>query len=283
MPRDKAKKKRAGTPKTLAVERLPNAPLSEVVFEMRWALEGAGERPTHLQWDPGYPALADAFTDEAKKAGFGVVRDLHLPTEIAGQSVLKRFYKEKGRDYPLWQIGTGIFAVNESTEYEWDYFKELTLDAIRILMKCYPKMKSFSLIPSHLELRYIDVFDKELVGTLNLMKFSELATNISVDLANIFNDKKRFHELQAARLNLQFPIKELKDSIFLMDYGSGSRGDEAIVRLESKVISKGRGIPSIRNRDKFTKDLGEWLDQARGLTSPFFKMFVKQEVLEKFK
>ena len=97
MPRDKAKKKRAGTPKTLSVERLPNAPLSEVVFEMHWALEGAGERPTHLQWDPGYPALADAFTDEAKKAGFGVVRDLHLPTEIVGQSVLKCFYKEKGR------------------------------------------------------------------------------------------------------------------------------------------------------------------------------------------
>ena len=52
--------------------KLPSAPLAEVVFEMRWALQGPPELPVQLLSDPGYYVLADAFGREVAKDGFSV-------------------------------------------------------------------------------------------------------------------------------------------------------------------------------------------------------------------
>jgi len=66
----------APTKKINSAERLPNAPLAEVVFEIRWALQREETMPPPLRVDPGFGVLADSFTDscstrvDADRAGF---------------------------------------------------------------------------------------------------------------------------------------------------------------------------------------------------------------------
>src|SRR6516165_9337395 len=90
-------------------DRLPNAPLAEVVFEMRWRLQG---NPPFVS-DPGILPLTSSFTRRAEKIGFPAVKDLARPEEIIGHSVSRRFYPAPDASFPILQIGPGVFASNQ--------------------------------------------------------------------------------------------------------------------------------------------------------------------------
>jgi hypothetical protein len=89
-----------------------------------------------------------------KKVGFGSTRDMSHPLQTAAHSVVRRFYKAKDRPFPIMQIGPGIFATNESSEYDWRLFKKQAEQGIRALLRSYPKLDFFILKPIHMELRY---------------------------------------------------------------------------------------------------------------------------------
>ena len=112
--------------------KLPNAPLLEVIFELRWALEGAENLPVQLRQDPAYPLLAYEFTEKAKLHGFVHRREIEgFPTGPLGHKVHYRYNENENAPFPIWQIGPGVFAYNESTEYEWKSYRVALRRALR--------------------------------------------------------------------------------------------------------------------------------------------------------
>jgi uncharacterized protein (TIGR04255 family) len=269
--------------------RLPNAPLVEAVFELRWTLSGPPGTPTAFQADPGFLQAQEAFSAKAAKLGFSVQRDMLPaganipgPTLTAGHSVSRRFFVAEGSEFPILQIGPGIFATNQSAEYEWTAFKHQILSGAQAALEAYPKLSNFPLTPEYLELRYLNAFDNSLTGTTDLVSFLNVGTNMKVDVPTFLHEKEMFANSFNGRFLIQRPLRKWKSSIFGYDVGSGRRESEEVLRLETKVVTTSSGVPRLRKTAAFISQLDEWLEFAHGVTSPFFKGFITEDVMKKF-
>lgn len=264
--------------------RLPNAPLAEVVFEMRWRLVGADGVPPPFCLDPGYFVLADRFAHAAQRSGFSVVREVRAPHEILAHVVAHRFYRSSDRNFPLWQIGPGLFAANESTEYEWSSYKQHVLEGARSLVSSYPQMHGFSIRPNRLELRYINIFDRTLVNTVDPIEFANHALNLTViQPERILEAVGKLEPINSARVAFTCPIKQERDTTLQLEYGSAVRHGEPVVRMEQRIVKEKKDVIAVKRGERFLRDLGAWLERAHNVTSPLFRSVVQAEVLEKFK
>jgi hypothetical protein len=266
-------------------DRLPKTPLAEVVFELRWGLQGDPNSPPVVRTDPGLLPLLDKFTTAIKKHGFGFSKDMSPPLQTGGFGVARRFFKSAEKPFPIMQVGPGIFAANESTQYEWGEFKKQINLGLRTLLGSYPKFDFFAISPISLELRYIDVFDKSLLGKAALFYFAEHGTSLKFGFPPILKDPKIFVGDPEGRLIFKSGLKGWKDTQFFMDFASGQNNEtkEAVVRMETKVLCEGPAVPKLNNHAKFISEVGDWLDFAHGITSPFFKQLVLPPIMAKFK
>jgi len=263
--------------------RLPNAPLVEVVFEMRWALQGAPGLPSVFHADPGFLQTQEAFTAKAAKMGFASRRDMQPGPELpGGYTISRRFYRAADHEFPLLQIGPGVYAANQSTDYEWPSFRKQVLQGLRAVLDSYPDLPSFPMRPVHLELRYVDAFDEALAGTSDLLQFLNAATHISLTLPNFVNSSQIFRSAIGGRIMLSRPLKARKQSVFALDIGSGSRQEAKIIRLESKIVTREGGVPKLTTAAPFLREVKKWLQFANGITSPFFRELIRSEVMAKF-
>ena len=172
--------------------------------------------------------------------------------------------------------------MNESSRYEWKDFKDLVLKAASILLSSYPKMRSFALRPIHLELRYIDVFDQELIGSVDLLKFAPEATHFDFVLPQFLLETRQFGTPLSAGFALDLPVKGKQGTSFRIALDSAQRSGEPVVRLESKVLTTGTSVPILSQRNAFKTKLSKWLEDAHAITSPFFKAAVRTEVIKIF-
>ena len=266
-------------------DRLPNAPLVEVVFELRWELQSGPAGGQVLQSDPGIVSLVENFSQRAKKLKFNFYREMSHPLQTGPYGVVRRFFHNAESPFPILQIGQGILASNESSQYEWKSFKAQSLLAVRTLFQSYPKMDFFTLRPNQLELRYIDVFDKTILGHTSLFPFLDQGTSIKLELPPMMKDKKLLRGNAFGRFSFQSELKERKDSLLSFDVGSGKNleSNEDLIRMETKITSKAEGIPNFKDAASFIKEVGIWLEFAHDITSPLFKQIVTADVMTKFK
>lgn len=265
------------------VATLRKAPLAEAVFELRWALHGPPELPSAFHIDPGYLLSEETFRVKVAALGFVVAKEMTAPGEVAaGYSIGKRYYQVSEQNFPLLQLGPGIFASNQSTEYNWTGFKEQAMRGIEALINSYPGLGAYSLRPNYVELRYIDAFDSSLVGTIDLVDFLATGTRLEMKVPDLLRDKDVFSDLFQGRLLLQRELKGWKSSQFISDIGSAQRGNEKIIRLETKVVTTGDGVPTLTAEKSFQNQVEEWLEFAHGLTSPYFKEVVSDKAMDKF-
>jgi uncharacterized protein (TIGR04255 family) len=262
----------------IATSKLPNAPLAEVVFEMRWELEGDASIPIPFKTDPGYYVMADSFAELVAQLGFGYAKRLSDDSQVAPHSIAWRYYRNQEQPFPLWQIGPGILAVNESSSYEWVTYKKLCLDAFKVLKKCYPKMRRFDLKPFYLELRYIDSFGLDEKTNESLIDFLNKNTSLNVSLPFFISGK--LQSIANGQLTLSFPVKGMGETLFVIAIGSGlSQGIKSVI-MESKIITK-LGKSDIE-QGQTVKGLSQWLESAHDISSPFFKEFIKDQLMKKF-
>lgn len=266
------------------IERLPKAPLAEVVFELRWTLQGPAEAPVLIKVDPGLLPLLDGFMGRMKQQGFPVFKDMSPALQTGGHGVVRRFFKGPDSPFPIMQVGVGIFAANESALYEWNAFKAQIFMGLRALLNSYPKISFFKLEPSFVELRYIDAFDKSLLGTAALFEFMERGMSVKLQTPKMLRDEKVFAGDAAGRVVFVRGLRGWKNSRFHLDITTAKKGGtEDIVRTETKVQCDGVGVPALKNPAKFMKDIDKWLEFAHGVTSPFFKELVLPNLMQKFK
>jgi uncharacterized protein (TIGR04255 family) len=148
--------------------------------------------------------MADCLAACASKHGFGYAKKLTEEVQPTGYAIVWRFYERQDQPFPLWQIGPGILAVNESASYEWNSYKRLCLQGAKALTKCYPRMQKFSLKPFYLELRYVDSFSFDEKAKENLIGFLNNNTFLSLTFPAFVPGKLK--ELTNAQLVLNFPV-----------------------------------------------------------------------------
>ena len=134
------------------------------------------------------------------------------------------------------QIGPGIFATNESSQYEWKSFKAQVLRGAKLVLESYPAPYFFALNPIHLELRYVDVFAKNIIGKNGLFQFAETGTSLKIKLPKILTSRDVFSGEAAGRVLFQRDLKGYKSSVFTVDLASAKHSEtgEDVVRMESK-------------------------------------------------
>lgn len=265
-----------GTVSTL----LPNAPLTEVVFEFRWQLLGGEEIPGPFKMDPGFHVLADKFPSAVAKLGFDYSKKMSVDPAPPAYSIDRRFYRSENQPFPLLQIGPGIFAANESSGYEWANYREMCLSGLKCLLSAYPPMDSFKVHPNYLELRYIDTFDADLISGKDFLVFLNENTNIRIDHPS--PDFALLEGVSAGQLALNFRTKLPKDGTFSVLVGSAKRDDLPSIILQSKVVSNADVLPAGKTAIDQIRFVKRWLDEAHAVTSSYFKGFVRQELMQKF-
>jgi uncharacterized protein (TIGR04255 family) len=270
-----ARKKRA------KLARLPNAPLVEVIFELRWKLyEDA--IPPPLRIDPGVVPLLRTFSAKMTELGFVIVQNVGRVEQTAGQSVLRRFQRTPDQAFPLMQIGSGIFATNDGPMYEWDRYRNQVLQGVEVLLDSYPNLDGYPLEPNHLELRYLDVFDETLLQTGALTEFLSRGTTMMVEPPPFLTDQGRFEANMPGRLVFNATPQGRKETQFVVDFVSVAHEGRAIFRLDNKVVTTDTGVPILESKKQFLVALEDWLKFAHNLTSPFFESFVTKELMDKF-
>src|SRR5437773_12485491 len=99
---------------------LPKKPLVEAIFELRWVLQQPSEGEAI---DPGFPIFLGRFYDKVS-SDFPESENQPaalMPEMMTPYVVRNRFRKTTG-GWPLVQIGTGIFSVNDTEGYDWSTF-----------------------------------------------------------------------------------------------------------------------------------------------------------------
>ena len=262
--------------------KLPNAPLLEVVFELRWALEGPKNVPIQLQHDPAFPLLAYEFTEKAKSHGFNVRREMAVsPTGPLGHSIQYRFYKNDESPFPIWQIGPGIFAYNESTEYEWESFKSSLRKAAQVLLSSYPKTKASQIRPVHMELRYIDTYTSEMLGHTDMAKFLDNDVNLMLK-PNDFFSLDYFVGPFDGRVEIVRKLSRDNESSFRLEIGTGEANKKPVVLVVSKVVKQSDDMKLGSNSRSIISNLIRWADESHELTHRFFWNFVGEALMKKF-
>lgn len=266
---------------TVQASKLPNAPLAEAVFELRWKLFGDEGTPPPLLRDPGYFGCVDSLIERAKSIGF---REHKITARgpVSAHSVERRFHRSEGESFPVLQIGPGIFAVNESSGYAWDSFRELCLSAVELLVSCYPKMSTFPFVPFQVQLRYIDAFKNDPSPTDGLIGFLNQSTNIEIKLPDFLRGSQ-FGPIGDTQLHIAFPVKSVKDTRFVVTLSKGTvSGVERFV-MQSSVTTTVQPAFLGKDSQSARKAIDEWIDEAHEIASPFFKAFAKESLMRQFR
>jgi len=229
--------------------------------------------------------LLPLFSKAMEEKKFFHATDILHPQQVGPYGVVRRFYKDQDSPYPIHQIGAGIYAANDSIQYEWEAFRAHVLVGVKALLESYPTNLGYPLLPNYLELRYIDIFDKANLGSASLFKFTETGTSLRLKAPTFLDDRKKFWGDATGNLLFQKDLRDRKGSVFIVNVASGKRAEsnDNVIQVLSKVTSSTPGVPVLTNHRAFIKDVGNWLDFAHGILSPFFKDFIPREVIAKFK
>lgn len=262
--------------------KLPNAPLVEVVFELRWALEGQDDVPVQIRHDPAFHLLAYEFSENAKARGWGVRREMaKSPTGPLGHSIQYRYYRDENSSFPILQIGPGIFAYNESTNYEWSSYRNSLREAARVLLSSYPKSKALKIKPVHLELRYVNSFGNKLLGHNDLLQFLKNDTKLALE-PNTFLKSDALIGAFEGVISMRRQLSKDTMSTFIVDIGTGKSSNSPSIVVNSKVVKKSTHVDLGNNSRSIIANLIQWIDVAHEVTHAFFLDFVSEALMQEF-
>jgi uncharacterized protein (TIGR04255 family) len=136
-----------------------NAPLVEVIAELRWALQNV-MAPSGVSIDPHFSTFSDDFRAASVGLGFGFVERVvpeTVPLELTPHVAVLRF-RPRQNQWPCMQIGPGVLTANHVPPYAgWADFRSHVRRSIETLLAAYPNPQRY-LNLNQLELRYINAF-----------------------------------------------------------------------------------------------------------------------------
>jgi uncharacterized protein (TIGR04255 family) len=246
--------------------KLPNAPLQEVIFEIRWALLPSSEVP--LQTDGGFQ-LASGRLQTIIAKEFPIYRriiPLHIPDQLLQYQVVHQYWKGDGK-WPAIQLGPGIFTVNCTEDaYEWEsQFRPLIINALSWLSEAYLYPLAFQ----YANLKYIDVIKVEEYGGLKNGWKSFIEKYFNIEYRNKFEISGIEKGIQ---INQTFILPDESDLV--LQFSDGLKGNEKAFVWQTSVAK--------RTAFESLEEILKWADNAHLLTHTIFKDIVTNELYGSF-
>ena len=253
-----------------------NAPLIEVIAEIRWALQDV-MAPSGVRIDPHFQAFAEDFRSAAAEKGFGFVERVvpeNVPLEMVPYNVVFR-YRKRQNQWPCMQIGPGVLTVNHVPPYKgWAEFEPHVASMIDMLLSTYPVPERY-LHLNLLELRYIDGFQEKL-------RMTKPGPFIREHLQLHQDFPEAVLELCAGTLDdvepsgvYRFPVREPANTTGSIQVGTGQANNEPAVLAtfklqlqDPKSIELDRGV------------LARWYSDAHKTVRNMFQGVTSDELKE---
>ncbi len=251
------------------LEKLPNQPLVEALFEFKW---GRPDVPESL----GYPIVVGSLYGKLKDR-FPEIIDLPanmVPSSITTHLVRHQFRRAKDQ-WPIIQVGPGIMTVNENEGYTgWPAFFDVIGNALRHLCDAHPKPEAIQ--PQSFLLRYINAidFDSERGDALNFLA-EHLKTGIRLD-ETVFSVGDPRRNPSSLILRLSFALKEPQGTV-IVQFSSGAKSGKPAIIWELMVESSPPGIRDLR------ADADTWLKSAHAVIEHWFVALSRGTLLENFR
>lgn len=243
------------------MSKLPNAPLLEVIFEIKWDIVNKSDM-VDFQYLHGdlYSNLKDKFP----------YRESLVPPEVPYDALrgLPIFRYRKDKDcYPLVQIGPGVITINTTDDtYYWDNFRDEINQIVKIFSSIYSKYENLQLSPILTYLDFLE-YDKKKITPIEYIN-SNLQLEVKEHFLNINNAS-----LNDVNFTFNYSIKEDTVSLNLRD-GEINKNKNGII-MQNKIIGK-KSLYTVG-------DLAKWLNEAHELSSDFFKSMTKGNLYKSFK
>jgi uncharacterized protein (TIGR04255 family) len=240
------------------MSKLPNAPLLEVIFELRWQIRQKSDL-TKYQYLLGdlYSSLKDIYPIRESLA------PPEVPTDILINNPVHRFRKEKNQ-YPLVQLGPGVLTLNTTdNNYFWEEFYELAKKL---------NQEFFSVFPVENEafksnLLYIDFFKFDFKNQ-NVNEFINDSFNINIEQGFIKKTGNPFH------LDLGFYYEtDLGNLSVTLKKGKNGDKEDGIV-MQTTL----RGQESMET----VENVLSWLNRSHDFSSDLFKEITKGKLYNSF-
>lgn len=242
------------------MSKLPNAPLEEAIFEIRWKVADKHEL-TKCQYIHGdlFARVKNSYPyREALVAP-------EMPIELCIGNPTHRF-RFAPNEYPLLQIGPGLITINTIDEkYIWEDFEGIVLKAISDFFEIYEFSEGGKIT---LSLQYFDFFKFDFENQ-DVLLFLNQSLNFKVE-QNFLN--KSFNPVNF-NLGLYYPIADGITSVQL-NRGQNLKGEDGII-LQTSITSN-ELIPNFSYAKK-------WLETAHNFCSSTFKEITKGPFYETFK
>lgn len=246
------------------IKKLNNAPLQEVIFEVRWELEIDEELQS--EYDDSYDFALGVFAKKLEEMGFtNHIRLISpfIPRKLTNYHPQFRF-KKVGQEYPLIQVGQGILTLNDNDDnYEWDdNYLPFIQTSLSNLFDSYKNKININFA----SIRYIDVVSLE--EETDPIKFIKENLNYTI--------------------NRNFPLEGQLSQVSIKEKYSIDEGD---LRID---ISTGRDSESDERRliwqytlssdsNMDYKGIISWVIKARKITSNLFRTMLNEKFYGSFK
>ena len=241
------------------MSKLPNAPLIEVIFEIRW------EMKSQKEFDK-FELLIGSMHDALKDC-FPVMRNLkpesHLPSNFFNNVPTFRFEANEG--YPLYQLGPGVLSVNTvDSFYEWTNFRDLVFD----VCKCFFERMDFepdNRITS--SLKYLDFYAIDSAKT-DLNEFYKKNFKIEIKSHLFPSDPK--------------PLFSNYSTAHLTDYGVLGIQITTGAYNSKKGVVVDNTLTGQFNSSNYNEITEKWIEDAHTSLGNFFKEMTKGELYETY-
>jgi uncharacterized protein (TIGR04255 family) len=259
---------------------LKNKPLVEAILEIRWHLiqppvtvQGPAQMMLPAS-DPHYRLLLGRLFDRLQKE-YPVHEQLptaSLPDEMLPHILQHRFRAAKD-DWPLVQVGPGIFTVNDTHRYTWTDFQKRNKDAVRRLYEAHPNVAEFRI--QGLVLRYVDAVEYN-YKDLNAFAFLRDKMKLDINLPDaLFENSSVESRPQSFSWQGTFQCSKPRGNVHI-SFATGQKEDKPAILWETTVQSAGDDLPNMP--DGFP----DWFDSAHEITDDWFFKLIEGELERSF-
>jgi uncharacterized protein (TIGR04255 family) len=258
---------------------LKNKPLVETILEIRWHLVQPINVPGPAQTmlparDPHYRLLLGRLFDRFhKEYPFHEPLPMaSLPDDMVGHVVQHRFRSAKD-DWPLVQVGPGVFTVNDTHRYTWTDFQRRTKDAVVRLYDAHPNAAEFHI--QSLVLRYIDAVEYNYRDE-NAFAFLREKMKIGIALPDsLFQNTGVESRPQSLSWQAAFQCSRPAGKVHV-SFATGQREEKPAILWETTVQSVDDNLPNMPN------GFPDWIDGAHEITDDWFFKLIEGELERRF-
>lgn len=243
------------------MSKLPNAPLLEIIYELRWNILDKDDLGNF------HYLHGDLFTELKNDYSYREsLVPLQIPIEVFKNQPIHRV-RAKSKGFPLYQIGPGLLTLNTDDEnYDWAVFYTWAKNLVDAFFKIQKSSEDREYTTA---LKFIDFFPVD-INSIDVYEFINKKFNISFS-QNFFNE---YHRPNNLMLGYFYNINDLGNLSISFKHGQKQDTKENGIVLETNLV--GDIVYSSR------KEVIRWLHDAHEFSSNLFKDLVQDDFYKTF-